>query len=70
MIVLEAVCSSIDVPNQLLDTEAGSPADLVYPRLGWHRRDVIPNYGISPKDGRLIDEAFYYKDLKKYDTAA
>ncbi|KAH0356440.1 hypothetical protein KCU81_g24, partial [Aureobasidium melanogenum] len=47
-----------------LDTEAGSPAEGVYPRLGYTRLGLIPRYGLSPKDGRLVDEVFFYKDLR------
>ncbi|KAG9522831.1 acyl-CoA N-acyltransferase, partial [Aureobasidium melanogenum] len=47
-----------------LDTEAGSPAEGVYPRLGYTRLGAIPRYGLSPKDGRLVDEVFFYKDLR------
>ncbi|KAH0319454.1 acyl-CoA N-acyltransferase, partial [Aureobasidium melanogenum] len=47
-----------------LDTEAGSPAAGVYPRFGYTRLGLIPRYGLSPKDGRLVDEVFFYKDLR------
>ncbi|KEQ99621.1 hypothetical protein AUEXF2481DRAFT_35533 [Aureobasidium subglaciale EXF-2481] len=47
-----------------LDTEAGSPAEGIYPRLGYTRLGAIPRYGVSPKDGRLVDEVFFYKDLR------
>ncbi|KAI4788511.1 acyl-CoA N-acyltransferase [Aureobasidium sp. EXF-8845] len=47
-----------------LDTEAGSPAEGIYPRLGYTRLGKIPRYGVSPKDGRLVDEVFFYKDLR------
>ncbi|MCJ1440895.1 MAG: hypothetical protein MMC23_001381 [Stictis urceolatum] len=49
----------------ILDTEVGSPAESVYPRLGYTRVGVIPGYGISPKDGTLSDEVWFYKDLRK-----
>ncbi|KAI5269354.1 acyl-CoA N-acyltransferase [Aureobasidium subglaciale] len=47
-----------------LDTEAGSPAEGIYPRLGYTRLGTIPRYGVSPKDERLVDEVFFYKDLR------
>ncbi|CAD0107511.1 unnamed protein product [Aureobasidium uvarum] len=43
---------------------AGSPAEGIYPRLGYTRLGAIPRYGVSPKDGRLVDEVFFYKDLR------
>jgi hypothetical protein len=49
----------------MLDTVIGSEAELVYPRLGYKEVGRIPRYGISPQDGRLVDEIFFYKDLRK-----
>ena len=49
----------------MLDTEQGSPAEKVYPRLGYTVVGVVPDSGISPKDGRHIGEVFFYKDLRK-----
>ena len=48
----------------MLDTEVGSPAELVYPKLGYVEYGVIPKYEISPKDGKLMDSKFYYKDVR------
>lgn len=49
-----------------LDTEVGSPAESVYPRLGWKRIGEIPKYGISPRDGKTrVGEAFFWKDLEE-----
>ncbi|CAL8577765.1 hypothetical protein XPA_003582 [Xanthoria parietina] len=48
----------------MLDTETGSPAEQFYPDLGYVKVGVIPNYGISPKDGTLKPETFFYKDLR------
>lgn len=50
--------------DQVLDTIVGTPAEHVYPRLGYIRIGVIPRFGISPKDGSLVDELFFYKDLR------
>jgi hypothetical protein len=49
----------------MLDTVIGSEAELVYRRLGYNEVGRIPRYGISPRDGSLVDEIFYYKDLRK-----
>ncbi len=48
----------------MLDTTVGLPAENVYPKLGWTLIGVVPKYGISPKDGSLVDEKFFYKDLR------
>jgi len=48
-----------------LDTTIGSGAELVYPRLGYKEIGVVPNYGFSPRDGSLVDEMFFYKDLRQ-----
>lgn len=50
----------------ILDTTIGLPAEQVYPKLGWKEWGVLPNYGISPEDGRLVDERFFYKDLREH----
>ncbi|RMZ84592.1 hypothetical protein DV737_g1153, partial [Chaetothyriales sp. CBS 132003] len=50
----------------MLDTEVGSPAELLYPRLGYETLGVVREYGISPRDGKtLVDEKFFWKDLRK-----
>lgn len=54
----------VNVSDQMLDTTISLPADNVYPKLGYIAYGVIPKYGISPKDGQLVDERFYYKDLR------
>jgi ribosomal protein S18 acetylase RimI-like enzyme len=46
----------------VLDTEAGSPAEKVYQRLGWIRAGEIPNYASTPQ-GILHPTAYYYKIL-------
>ncbi|KAI5917089.1 acetyltransferase [Camillea tinctor] len=46
----------------LMDTEAGSTAAQVCPRLGFNQSGIIPSYAISPAGG-LRDGVFYYKQL-------
>ncbi|KAI8629506.1 acyl-CoA N-acyltransferase [Xylariaceae sp. FL1651] len=46
----------------LLDTEVGSAAEKVYPRLGYIEIGRIPKYCISPS-GDMKDELFFYKQL-------
>ncbi|KAK6434897.1 hypothetical protein LTR95_008924 [Oleoguttula sp. CCFEE 5521] len=48
----------------MLDTKAGSTAEQLYPRMGYNRIGTIPSYGFDPHDGSLVDEVFYYKDLR------
>ncbi|OCT45311.1 acetyltransferase [Cladophialophora carrionii] len=51
--------------NLMLDTEVGSAAEEVYPKLGYERLGVVREYGYSLRDGRLVDEMWYWKDLRK-----
>ncbi|WP_020558552.1 GNAT family N-acetyltransferase [Thiofilum flexile] len=46
----------------VLDTEQGSTAELIYPRLGWEKAGVIPDYAITP-NGRLHPTVYYFKRL-------
>ncbi|SMR56385.1 unnamed protein product [Zymoseptoria tritici ST99CH_3D1] len=48
----------------LLDTVIGSGAEHFYPKLGYVEVGTIPNYGVSPVGGMLVDEMFFYKDLR------
>ena len=52
------------VRGKILDTTIGTPAEQLYPKLGYKYLGVIPKYGIGPKTGNLVDEIFYYKDLR------
>lgn len=60
---LEEVAQAKGLTMLLLDTTVGTPAEHVYPRLGYTRMGMIPRYGISPKDGKLLDEVWFYKQL-------
>lgn len=44
----------------VLDTATGSDAEAIYPRLGWERVGVIPDYALWP-DGGLCATTFFYK---------
>ncbi|KAJ7443869.1 hypothetical protein FB451DRAFT_1295243 [Mycena latifolia] len=46
-----------------LDTETGSPGEMVYPKLGYIQLGIIPKYGLSPLDGSLIANTFFWKQL-------
>ncbi|KAJ6482227.1 hypothetical protein DFH09DRAFT_950433, partial [Mycena vulgaris] len=46
-----------------LDTETGSPAETVHPKLGHIQLGIIPKYGASLVDGSLIAETFFWKQL-------
>jgi GNAT superfamily N-acetyltransferase len=65
MVKLEDLSMAAGRWSLMLDTEVGSPAEHVYPRLGYERLGVVREYGISPKDGRLVDEVWFWKDLRK-----
>ncbi|CAG8972524.1 hypothetical protein HYALB_00001216 [Hymenoscyphus albidus] len=65
MTKLEEVALGAGRPLILLDTVTGSPAELVYPKLGYTFVGVIPDYGISPKDGSLGGATLFYMDLRR-----
>ncbi|UHS55441.1 GNAT family N-acetyltransferase [Agrobacterium vaccinii] len=46
----------------VLDTASGSTAEAIYPRYGWQRVGVIPNYAMHP-DGRYCDATWFYKEI-------
>ncbi|KAG4440156.1 hypothetical protein IFR05_004365 [Cadophora sp. M221] len=48
----------------MLGTTKGSPAEMVYPKLGYVKIGEIPGNEISPVDGSLKDEVLFYKDLR------
>ncbi|KAE8447771.1 hypothetical protein EG329_010165 [Mollisiaceae sp. DMI_Dod_QoI] len=64
MVKLEEVAVQEGRGLLLLDTEKGSPAEIVYPRLGYIKVGEIPRYEISPLDGSLKDGVFFYKDMR------
>ncbi|KAJ7510841.1 acetyltransferase [Mycena galericulata] len=47
----------------MVDTVTGSPAEMVYPKLGYILLGIVPKYGISPLDGSLHGGTFYWKQL-------
>ncbi|MBD8525875.1 GNAT family N-acetyltransferase [Pseudomarimonas arenosa] len=53
----------------VLDTEAGSPAERLYRRLGWQEAGMIPDYALSP-DGRLHPTVYFYKSLTPHKPLA
>lgn len=48
----------------LLDTTVGTDAEGVYPRLGYESMGVVKGHGISPLEGGLVDEVWFWKDLR------
>lgn len=46
----------------VLDTATGSEAESIYPRLGWERVGVIPDYAMWPQGG-LCATTFFYKRI-------
>lgn len=43
----------------VLDTATGSDAEAIYPRLGWQRVGVIPDYAMWPEGGLCATTLFY-----------
>ncbi|HEX8048372.1 GNAT family N-acetyltransferase [Rhizobium sp.] len=46
----------------VLDTATGSDAEAIYPRLGWERAGVIPDYALWPQGG-FCDTTIFYKRI-------
>ncbi|NLS18437.1 GNAT family N-acetyltransferase [Rhizobium sp. P40RR-XXII] len=46
----------------VLDTATGSDAEAIYPRLGWQRVGVVPDYAMWPEGG-FCDTTFFYKRI-------
>lgn len=59
---LEEVALVKGLTMLMLDTTVGTPAEHVYPRLGYHKLGIVPKFGISG-DGRLCDELWFWKML-------
>ena len=48
----------------VLDTATGSPAEEIYPKLGWNRVGIIPDYALWPQGG-FCDTTVFYKRIGK-----
>lgn len=46
----------------VLDTATGSEAEVIYPRFGWERVGVIPDYALFP-DGAYCGTTLFYKRI-------
>lgn len=46
----------------VLDTATGSDAEAIYPRFGWQRAGVIPDYALWPQGG-YCDTTLFYKQI-------
>lgn len=46
----------------VLDTATGSDAEAIYPRFGWQRVGVVPDYALFP-DGRYCGTTIFYKRI-------
>ncbi|NTE85177.1 GNAT family N-acetyltransferase [Agrobacterium rubi] len=46
----------------VLDTATGSTAEAIYPRFGWERVGVIPDYALFP-DGTPCSTTLFYKRI-------
>jgi len=46
----------------VLDTATGSDAERIYPRFGWERVGVIPDYALWPQGG-LCGTTLFYKRI-------
>lgn len=62
MEALEGECRRRNRWLLVLDTATGSAAEAIYPRFGWNRVGVVPDYALYPEGG-YCDTTFFYKRL-------
>jgi GNAT superfamily N-acetyltransferase len=60
---LEAIAAQNHRTTLILDTQTGSLAESLYPKLGWTACGQIPNFAYTPH-GKLAGTTFFYKELK------
>ncbi|PWE56070.1 GNAT family N-acetyltransferase [Metarhizobium album] len=59
MMAIEQEAAKAGKTLLVLDTATGSPAESIYPRLGWTRVGVIPDYAMWPEGGYCPTTIFY-----------
>lgn len=59
MDVVEAEAARLGRTILVLDTATGSEAEAIYPRFGWERVGVIPDYALWPQGGFCGTTLFY-----------
>ena len=67
MITLEQLALERGRTQLTLGTTRGSAAEThFYPRMGYVKFGVLPEYGIAPDGkGTRVDGVYFYKDLRK-----
>ncbi len=61
MVALEDEARAVGRSLLVLDTERGSSGEQLYPRVGYTRVGVIPQFALNHDASRLIDAVFFYK---------
>jgi GNAT superfamily N-acetyltransferase len=51
--------------NLMLDTPVEAPSKVFYERCGWEKLGVVREYGIHPGTGGLVDEVWFWKDIRR-----
>jgi GNAT superfamily N-acetyltransferase len=62
MAAVETEAARIGRTLLVLDTATGSPAEGIYPKYGWQRVGVIPDYALYP-DGSYCGTTLFYKRI-------
>lgn len=62
MVAVEEEAARMGRTLLVLDTATGSEAEAIYPRFGWERVGVIPDYALFP-DGRYCGTTLFYKRI-------
>lgn len=67
MAKLECVDMKQGKTNLSLETTEGTPAEHVYPQLGYRRVGVFERNGIHPLSGELVGDVLFCKDLNVHE---
>lgn len=62
MTCVEAEAARLGRSLLVLDTATGSEAEAIYPRLGWQKVGVVPDYALWPQGG-FCDTTIFYKRI-------
>jgi GNAT superfamily N-acetyltransferase len=60
MAAVDREAATLGKTTLFLDSQAGMPAERMYPQLGWTRVGEIPEYATCP-DGKLVGSVYFYK---------
>ncbi len=60
----EDLARELDRNLLVLDTLAGTPAEIFYEQQGWTKIGEIPRFALLPEGGEPLPTSIFYKDLR------